>query len=168
MKKIGLFYGTSTVKTAKIAVKIKKEFGDAQIDIVPIEEAWQKDFESYDNLVLGVSTWFDGELPSYWDEITPELESLNLKGKKIAIFGLGDQVKYPDNFVDGIGMLAETIEATGAKLVGLTSTEGYNFAHSRALRDDKLLGLAIDIENQSGKTDKRIADWVEQLKKEFA
>ena len=168
MEKIGLFYGTSTVKTAKIAVKIKKAFGETNIDIVPIEEAWQKDFENYDNLIVGASTWFDGELPTYWDEIIPELESLKLKNKKVAIFGLGDQAQYPDNFVDGVGILAETFEKTGAKLIGLTSTEGYNFNGSRALRDGKLLGLAIDIENQSGETDKRIEKWVEQLKKEFA
>lgn len=167
MKRIGLFYGTSTTKTAKIAKKIKTAFGDAQIDVIPVEDAWKKDFEEYDNIIIGVSTWFDGELPNYWDEVKPELESLKMKGKKIAIFGLGDQVKYPENFIDGMGILAETFESVGAKLVGFTSTDGYNFEMSRALRDGKFMGLAIDIENQSKKTDERIKDWIEQLKKEF-
>ena len=167
MKKIGLFYGTSTVKTAKIAVKIKKAFDNENIDIIPVEEAWSKDFEEYDNFIVGAATWFDGELPTYWDELIPELESLDLKKKKVAIFGLGDQKKYPDNFVDGIGLLAESFEKTGAKIVGMTSAEGYNFVASKALRNDKILGLAIDIENQHGETDKRVQDWVEQLKKEF-
>ncbi|MFV0418834.1 MAG: flavodoxin [Dysgonomonas sp.] len=167
MKKIGLFYGTSTTKTAKIAKKIKTAFGDAQIDVIPVEDAWQKDFEGYDNIIIGVSTWFDGELPSYWDEVKPELESLKMRGKKIAIFGLGDQVKYPENFIDGMGILAETFESVGAKIVGFTSIEGYNFEMSRALREGKFMGLAIDIENQSKKTDERIKNWIEQLKKEF-
>jgi len=167
MKKIGLFYGTSTTKTATIAKKVKAAFGDIQIDIIPVEDAWNKDFEGYDNIIVGVSTWFDGELPSYWDEIRPELESLKMKGKRIAIFGLGDQVKYPENFVDGIGLLAQTFELAGAKIVGLTSTEGYKFESSHALRDNKFLGLAIDFENQHDKTDKRVKDWVKQLEKEF-
>lgn len=167
MKKIGLFYGTSTTKTAKIAKKVKTAFGDAQIDVIPVEDAWKKDFENYDNIIIGVSTWFDGELPNYWDEVKPELESLKMKGKKIAIFGLGDQVKYPENFIDGMGILAETFESVGAKLVGFTSTDGYKFEMSRALRDGKFMGLAIDIENQSKKTDERIKGWIEQLKKEF-
>ena len=167
MKKIGLFYGTSTVKTAKIAVKIKKAFGDEEIDIIPVEEAWTKDFESYDNYMVGAATWFDGELPTFWDELLPELESLDLKGKKVAIFGLGDQKKYPDNFVDGIGILAESFEKAGAKVVGLTSPDGYSFTASKALLNGKLIGLAIDMENQHGDTDKRIDKWVEQLKKEF-
>lgn len=168
MKKIGLFYGTSTVKTAEIAKKVQAAFGDAAISVVAIEEAWRKDFEGYDNIILGTSTWFDGELPTYWDEILPDLDDLKLKGKKVAIFGLGNQIDYPENFVDGIGLLAETFEAGGATIVGLTSTEGYTFEKSRALRGDKFLGLAIDIDTQADKTDKRISDWVAQLKKEFS
>lgn len=168
MKKVGLFYGTSTVKTADIAKKIQVAFGDTSIGVVAIEEAWRKDFEGYDNIILGTSTWFDGELPTYWDEILPDLTDLKLKGKKVAIFGLGNQVDYPENFVDGIGLLAETFESGGAVIVGQTSTEGYTFERSKALRDGKFLGLAIDIETQADKTDKRISDWVAQLKKEFS
>lgn len=168
MKKTGLFYGVSTKKTALIGKEIQEAFGENKADIVPVEEAGKNDFELYDNLIVGASTWFDGELPTYWDELLPELDALKLKGKKVAIFGLGDQVGYPENFVDGIGILAEFFEAAGATVVGYTSTEGYKFEGSRALRDGKFLGLAVDQENQSDKTPARIAAWVKQLKKEFA
>ncbi|GHV13776.1 flavodoxin [Bacteroidia bacterium] len=167
MKKIGLFYGTNTTKTAAIAKKIKEAFGSVNIDVIAVEDASKKEFESYDNIIVGVSTWFDGELPSYWDEVKPELESLSLEGKKVAVFGLGDQVKYKENFIDGVGILAETFESVGAKVVGFTSVEGYNFENSHARRDDKFMGLAIDTENQSKLTDERVKNWVEQLKKEF-
>ncbi|WP_085536064.1 flavodoxin [Massilibacteroides vaginae] len=168
MKKTGLFYGVSTKKTALIGKEIQEAFGEDKADIVSVEEAGKNEFERYDNLIVGASTWFDGELPSYWDELLPELDSLKLKGKKVAIFGLGDQEGYPENFVDGIGLLADFFESAGAQVVGLTSTEGYTFEGSRALRDGKFLGLALDQENQSDKTSARIADWVKQLKKEFA
>lgn len=166
-KRIGVFCGTNTHKTVSVANKIIKAFDTADIDLKSIEEAWGNDFESYDFLIAGTSTWFDGELPVYWDEILPELRTLNLKGKKVAIFGLGDQVKYPDNFVDGIGLLADAFQKAGASLVGLTSSEGYQFTQSQALMESQFLGLALDIENESNKTDKRIHDWVEGLKKEF-
>lgn len=166
MKKFGLFYGASTVKTAAIAQKIQEAFGDLKIDLVPVEQAWEKEFEAYDHLIVGTATWFDGELPSYWDEMLPELKSLDLKGKKVAIFGLGDQANYPENFVDGIGLLAEAFEFAGATIVGLTSPEGYTYSHSRALREGVLLGLAIDDDSQPEKTDERINNWVAQLKKE--
>lgn len=166
MKKIGLFYKTDSSKTALVAQKIQQEFGKG-IDIIPVEKAWKKEFESYDNIIVGTSTWFDGELPTYWDELIPELETLNLHNKKVAIFGLGDQVNYPDNFVDGIGILAETLEKAGATIIGYTSPVDYRFNRSLALKDGRLSGLAIDIENQSDQTEKRIKAWTKQLKQEF-
>lgn len=166
MKKIGLFYKTDSDKTALVAKKIQQEFGNT-IEIVPVEDAWEKTFETYDNLIIGTSTWFDGELPTYWDEMLPELKSLNLKNKKVAVFGLGDQVNYPENFVDGIGIMAEVLKDAGATLVGFTSPKEYQFERSRALKNNKLLGLAIDLENQGDQTDKRVKEWSEQLKKEF-
>ena len=66
-----------------------------KIAVVPIEQAWQNDFAAYDCFIVGASTWFDGELPTYWDELLPELRTMDLKGKKVAIFGLGDQIRYP-------------------------------------------------------------------------
>lgn len=167
MKKIGLFFGTETSKTSKIGKKIKEAFGDAEVDIIAIEQASAEDFEKYDNIIAGASTWFDGELPTYWDELLPDLESVKMKGKNVAIFGLGDQVKYSDNFADGVGILAKLFEANGAKIVGFTSPEGYKFDHSEALKDGKFLGLVIDYENQAKKNEERISKWVEQLKLEL-
>lgn len=168
MKKIGLFHIANAVKTSQVARKIKEALGTDQVDIISTEKAWDSDFKSYDNLIVGASTWFDGELPTYWDELVPELKSLDLKGKKVALFGLGDQVGYPDNFADGLGILGEAFEKAGATLVGYTSIEGYTFNRSRALRGDKWCGLVIDIENQSKMTDKRVKKWCEQLKEELA
>ena len=100
MKKIGLFYATKADKTTWVAEKIQKEFGKDKLEVVAIEQAWQNDFTAYDCFIVGASTWFDGELPTYWDELLPELRTLNLKGKKAAIFGLGDQIRYPGLVVD--------------------------------------------------------------------
>lgn len=166
MKKIGLFYATKADKTTWVAEKIQKEFGKDLVT-VPVEEAWQNDFESYDCFIVGVSTWFDGELPTYWDELLPELRTMKLNGKKVAIFGLGDQVRYPANFADGVGILADVFEEVGAIVVGFTSSEGYNFEHSRALREDKWCGLVVDLENQSGQAEKRVKEWCKQIKEEF-
>lgn len=91
------------MKTSQVAKKIRKVLGAENVDIIPAEQAWGNDFEAYDNLIIGVSTWFDGELPTYWDELIPELETLDLKGKRVALFGLGDQVNYPDNFAEWAG-----------------------------------------------------------------
>ena len=153
MKKIGLFYATKAERTSWVAEKIQKEFGEDKIEVVAIEQAWQNDFAAYDCFIVGASTWFDGELPTYWDELLPELRTMELKGK---------------NFADGIGLLAEVFEGDGATLVGFTSSEGYTFERSRALRGNQWCGLVIDLDNQSEQAKKKIKEWCEQVKKEFA
>lgn len=167
MKKIGLFYGSATTKTTAVAEKLKEAFRDDEVNIIPVEYFEEKDFEAYEYIIAGSSTWFDGELPTYWDEIMPELIYLDMKGKKVAIFGLGDQVNYPDNFVDGVGILADVFTELGATLVGFTSAEGYHFNRSKALKKGEFAGLVLDFENQPDQTDERIRKWVSQLKKEF-
>ena len=168
MKTIGLFYAMTGAKTSHIAENIREDLRRVQVkEVVLIEKAWQNDFQAYDNMIVGASTWFDGELPTYWDELVPELESLDLKGKKVAIFGLGDQKNYPDNFVDGMGILADAFQKAGAELVGFTSTDGYTFNQSRAVRGEKFCGLVIDQENQAQLTSKRIADWCKLIKEDF-
>ena len=167
MKKIGLFYSFNSNKTAKIGEKIFEAFGEVDIEKVNAEEVNEENFTRFDNIIVGVPTWFDGELPNYWDEFVPALEDLDLKNKQIAIYGLGDQKGYPENFNDGVGIFAELVEKQGANVIGTTSCEGYEFESSRAKRGDRFCGLCIDQENQARLTKKRIAGWVEQLKKEF-
>ena len=168
MKKAGLFYSKKTVKTAEVAEKIYREFGEDAPELVNVDEAWKKDFESYSVIIAGTSTWFDGELPDYWDELVPEIKSLNLKGKKAAIFGLGNQEEYPDNFVDGIELLADAFRTAGATITGFTSAEGYKYNKSLAETNGQFSGLVIDVETQPELTDTRIKSWVEELKKEFS
>ena len=167
MKKTGLFYSYSTVKTAQVAKKILKEFSEYEIEAVNLNDAWEDDLKKYDNFILGTSTWFDGELPDNWDELIPLVNTLSFNGKKVAIYGLGNQMDYPDNFVDGIGLLAAIFEKTGAEIVGYTSTEGYEFTASKAVRDNQFCGLAIDFENQHKMTNDRVKAWVEKIKEEF-
>jgi flavodoxin I len=116
---------------------------------------------------LGVPTWFDGELPNYWDEFVPALEDLDLKGKTIAIYGLGNQVEYPENFGDAVGIMAKLVQERGAKLVGLTSTEGYSYESSAAETDGMFLGLILDQETQPRLSKDRITNWVKDLKSQF-
>ena len=118
MEKIGLFYSFNSAKTAKIAEKIKSLISGYDIQNVNVEIADVNSIEPFDYLIFGAATWFDGELPNYWDEYLPAVEDADLSGKKLAVFGLGDQVNYPENFCDAIGIIADFFEERGAKIVG--------------------------------------------------
>ena len=49
-------------------------------------------------------------------------------------------------------------------MIGAVSTEGYTFDESTAVVDGKFVGLALDEDNESDKTDDRIAAWVEDIR----
>lgn len=166
MSNIGLFYGSTTGKTEYVAEMIQKEFWD-DVTLYNITDAENSDFKDYRNLIIACPNWNIGNLQSDWDGYFPELDDIDFSGKKVAYFGTGDQVGYNDNFMDALGILEEKISERGGNTVGYWSTNGYEFNESRALKDGKFVGLAIDEDNQSDMTEERVKAWVAQLKKEF-
>ena len=167
MQKIGVFYGTSSGNSEAAAQQIQKEFGADLASVLDVSSAKATDVEQYTNIIFGCSTLSIGELEYDFDDFMPELKATNLEGKKVAIFGLGDQESYPDSFVDSIGIIYEELKEKGCHLVGKTSTEGYNYDESRGEVDGQFMGLALDEENQGDLTNERIKNWVAELKKEF-
>lgn len=168
MAKIGLFFGTQTGNTQTIAEQIQKEFGgESVVEMIDIADAGPEDFEPYDYVIVGCPTWNIGELQSDWEGFYDELDAIAFSGKKVAYFGAGDQVGYADNFQDAMGILEEKISSLGGTTVGYWSVDGYDFNESKAVRDGKFVGLAIDEDNQSDLTDERVKAWVTQIKREF-
>lgn len=176
MSRIGLFFGTDTGKTRKVAKMIKKRFDDdTMAKPINVNRAVVDEFASYEFLILGTPTLGEGLLPGLsaecenesWEEFLPQLEDLDFSGKTIAIYGLGDQVGYPDEFVDAIMELYEFFKQRGAKLVGSWPTNGYEFEHSEAVVDDQFVGLALDLDNQSNLTDERVTTWLKSIAEPF-
>jgi len=175
MAKIGIFFGTDTGRTRLIAKQIAKKLGEAAEAPVNIGRASLTDFLAHDALIVGSPTLGDGELPGEstglsqpsWEEFLPQLAEADLTGKTIAIYGLGDQKKYPNEFVDAIGILHDAFVARGARVVGRWPTEGYEFNASQALDGDDFLGLALDQHHQPVLTEQRIDNWLALIKPEL-
>lgn len=162
--RVGLFYGSTTGTTEYIADQIAEAWGAAGLSPIVAQNighlAAPSDLLAYDVLLLGIPTWNIGQLQDDWDVLVPRLATLDFTGKQVALFGIGDQYGYPDNFLDAVGILGELLESRGAVLIGGCPTDGYEFSHSRAVRDGRFIGLAIDEEHQSRQTPERIAAWV--------
>jgi flavodoxin I len=147
---------------------IQKEFGgDSVVTLSDISKVELTDFEGYNYIIIGYPTWNVGELQSDWEDFYDQLDNIDFSGKKVAYFGEGDQVGYPDTFQDAMGILEEKVSELGGETVGYWSTDGYEFTDSKALRDGKFVGLALDEDNQSELTNERIKAWVFQLQQEF-
>ncbi|EMA8102649.1 MULTISPECIES: flavodoxin [Klebsiella/Raoultella group] len=172
MANIGIFFGTDTGKTRKIAKMIHKALGDVADAPMNINRTTLDDFMAYPVLLLGTPTLGDGQLPGLeagcesesWSEFISGLNGASLRGKTVALFGLGDQKGYPDNFVSGMRPLYDALSACGAQIIGSWPNEGYEFSASSALEGDKFVGLVLDQDNQFDQTEERLATWLAEIK----
>lgn len=160
-----ILYGSSGGNTSDVAEKIKEAYGEASL--IDVADASNDSLDG-DFLILGTSTWGIGDLQDDFEDFIDTLESADLSDKTIALFGLGDQDGYPDTFCDGMGTLYTTVADKCKKVIGFTSTSGYEYDESRGEIDGKFAGLVIDEDNQSELTDERVEKWVAQIKEELS
>lgn len=164
MSKVCVVYGSSMGNTEEAANLIAAELGVD--DIYNIGSTSADVLNGYDKLVIGTSTWGNGDLQDEWDSF--DIDSIDVKDKTIALFGMGDSSSYSDTYCNAMGILYDKFSANGAKIVGAVSTDGYEFDESNAVRKGKFVGLALDADNQSELTESRIKAWVEQIKPDLA
>lgn len=165
MKKIGIFYGSSTGTCEDLASQIADKLGVSSADVYSVDKLTAELVDQYEVLVLGTSTWGDGELQDDWYDGVKVLKSANLADKFVALFGCGDSESYSDTFCDGIGVLYEDIKDSGCTFIGnKVSPDDYNFSSSVSVVNGAFVGLALDEVNESDKTADRIDAWTADLK----
>ena len=163
-----MIYGSDTGNTELVAEDLIKLIDN--VEVTTVDELTEDDWTNNDKFILGIPTWYDGELQSDWEDYFEEFKTLDFTGKTIAIFGLGDQLGYQEWFCDGIGILGEVILKNGGKLIGYTKNDDSYDLHvtpKSLLDDDTFYGLCIDEDNQSELTQERVEKWVNQIKNEF-
>jgi flavodoxin I len=145
------------------------------IDIDTLDSGSLKDvFSEHNSLIVGTPTWNTNadtfRSGTGWDDLyydkLPDLSSI-LEGKNVAVFGLGDQISYGENYADATGELYSVFESLGCNMVPYahTSQDGYDHITSKSILpgSDLFCGLLLDQINQDDLTDSRIANWIEKL-----
>jgi len=168
MKTVGLFYGSSTCYTEMTAEKIADR-APFSVELHNLAETDISECLGFDHLIFGIPTWDYGELQEDWENQWDALNQLDFHGKTIAIYGQGDQIGYPEWFMDAVGYLHDVVKLNGGRLIGYTENSGYQYDESQALSDDEqqFLGLALDDENQFDLSDERLGNWLSQIAQEF-
>ena len=173
MNKIGIFYGTERGMTEAMAQVMYRVLGD---DIasqpVNVNRAKVADLLHYQALILGIPSYGVGEIPGRttgseegnWEEFLFRLDEADLTGKRIALYGMGNQQKYYDRFASSLIHLYRHVTGYGAEVIGAWSTDGYSFTRSNSVINDKFVGLVLDQHNQPELTKTRIIGWLEQIK----
>tara|TARA_B000000532_G_C18735052_1_gene348609 strand:- start:61 stop:576 length:516 start_codon:yes stop_codon:yes gene_type:complete len=163
-KDIAIIYGSDTGATENVAKSIHQKIGEDKADLLEVNKVSPEDFKKYSTILMGVPTWYIGELQSDWDYFFSDFEKIDFTGIKTSYFGLGDQLGYPDSFVDGIGILAKVVLKNGGEVFGSWSTEGYDFDESLGVNPDgDFYGLVVDDDNQHEMTEERIDKWLSQI-----
>merc|ERR1712118_237053 len=134
-----LLYSTTTGNTETAAGYIAAATG---LEATDIGDASVDDIKAADSLIIGAPTWHTGadseRSGTAWDDfLYGDLTGLDLKGKKVAVFGVGDQSGYADNFCDAMDELASCFKGQGAEIIGAVSTDGYDHEESKSVDGDK-------------------------------
>jgi flavodoxin I len=169
MAKVGIFFSRSSGVTRGAAELLADEIKGAEL--IDMEEDFDgiDQFEEYDVLILGSSTWGQGDPQRDWVDPLYELdnERPDLSGKKVAFFGAGDQKTHGEHFLSALGKMHDLFVSLGSEAHGFIPTSGYDYEFSLAEREGKFCGLGIDDVNQKDLTEERVQTWASQLKSEM-
>ncbi|MBC8526703.1 MAG: flavodoxin [Candidatus Cloacimonetes bacterium] len=119
MTKTILIYGSTTGNTETLSEVVVEglEQGGAEVTVKNVTEVSVNELEDYDLIVLGCSTWGEGELQDDFIDFYDEMKSVSLTGKKAAVFGPGDSEMYPDSFCEAVDMLEDKLKKSGAEII---------------------------------------------------
>jgi flavodoxin I len=140
---------------------------DLVLSIDTIADACPEDLSQAEALILGVSTWEDGQLQSDWERFFPAMDQVDLTGKTVALFGLGNAAGFSGEFASALGLLHDKVVERGARVVGSWPADDYRFLRSAALRDGRFVGLVIDEDTEAKKTVARVERWARLIRPEF-
>lgn len=164
MKTVGIFFGTTGGKTKEVVDIVAAQLGDAQVfDVADGIDA----IELFDNIILASPTYGMGELQDDWAGVIDELADIDFSGKVVALIGVGDAAIFGANYVESMKHFYDAVEPKGAKIVGFTSTDDYDFEASEAIVDDKFMGLPIDASFDEDEISSKVESWLERVKEEL-
>lgn len=116
MAKAIIIYGSSTGNTEKLAHilagELKQRFSVTLLDAV---DAVPEDLIDNDIIIFGSSTWYEGELQDDFQEFYDGVDTLDLAGKKVAVFGTGDSTW--DEFCQAVDTIEGKARQMNAQIV---------------------------------------------------
>ncbi|HRY13794.1 MAG TPA: flavodoxin [Syntrophomonadaceae bacterium] len=116
MEKALIIYGSSTGNTEKIAQVLAQELKTRfDVTLLDVTDAEPRDMTTNDVLLLGSSTWYDGQLQEDFQEFYDSMDEVDLKGKRVAVFGTGDSSW--DEFCAAVDILEEKVLELNAEIM---------------------------------------------------
>ncbi len=120
MAKAIVIYGSTTGNTERLSEAVVEGLQKGGVEVTVrdvINEIHVDELTDYDLIVLGSSTWGEGELQDDFIDFYNKVGSVSLTGKRAAAFGPGDSELYPDTFCAAVDLLEYRLKECGAEIV---------------------------------------------------
>lgn len=160
-KKVAVVYATNKGNTKTVAEKLAGKIENSVV--LNIADTDVKDLSSYDYLILGTSTIGRGDILKPWKDKLLQLAGLDLSEKTVALFALGNNKYHADTFAQSLSAFYKALDGK-VKIEGAVPAGNYTFDTSEAVVNGSFVGLPIEQDNESDKTDVRIDSWLKGLK----
>jgi flavodoxin I len=172
MNKIALIYWPEGGNVETVADKFVGRFDGKEVVKVSLGKIDIKILQECSHWIVGGSTvgshvWEDASDSNKWNDFFHLLDKIDMANKTVAFYGLGDQILYPNHFVDGLGLLQEEFEKRKTRIIGRWPVNGYEFNDSNGAEDGMFFGLALDQDHQEELTDARVEQWMKIIGPEF-
>lgn len=121
MSKIKIVYGTGGGNTKIVCDEVTKLLTEKghEVEMFLVKTTEPADVGEFDLLILAAPTHGHGEMEQYMNVFLKKLESVDMKGWKCALIGLGDP-KYDDDYhLEGIRIMMMFLKEKGAEIVGM-------------------------------------------------
>jgi len=117
MAKVLVVFGSTTGNTERVANSVEKGLKEGGLEVVKknVVDATVEELKDYDLIILGSSTWGDGELQDDFIDFYEKMKDIDLSGKKAAVFGCGDS-NY-NQFCKAVDLLEDRLKECGAEIV---------------------------------------------------
>lgn len=168
MKKTVVLYWAPGGSVEKVAKMLLNAIGADKADLCDVASVDIEKLATYKNIIIGSATvgadnWRDANDNNKWNDFFVRTEAMDLSGFKIAAFGLGNQVLYPENFLDSLGIMKAEVEKRNGKLLGYWPVDGYDFTDSEGAAEGMFFGLGLDEDQQPELSKSRIEQWIKLL-----
>ena len=88
---IQLIYGSDTGNTENFIDTVllnELEANGFKVKPIPVDVVTSDTWKDNSNFILGIPTWYDGELQSSWEDYFGMFQEIDFTDKTVAIFGL--------------------------------------------------------------------------------
>ncbi|MCD5425767.1 MAG: flavodoxin [Methanosarcinaceae archaeon] len=119
MSKAIIIYGTTTGNTEELTEYVTDGIKEGGLDVTVTEvtDAEINKLNDFDIIVLGCPTWNYGEIQDDFIEFYENMSKENFGGKKVAVFGPGDNDEHSETFCEAINLLEAKLKECGAEII---------------------------------------------------